>query len=100
LEAEVLQRLRRPPVEPGRFGVVAATSGEVTKRDPGSRTVACRAELLEAHIGTAQNFFSLVQAILLQQSAAQHELGVPDLVQVVHPAVEQVERLPSLALCL
>ena len=80
LEAEVLQRLGRPPVEPSSSAVVAALGSEIAESHPSGRTVASRAELFEAPIGSAQDFFSLVQVILLEEGSAQHELGVADLV--------------------
>src|SRR5262249_41149569 len=98
LEAEVLQRLRRPPVLPGRFPVVAPPRGEVSDRYPGSRPVACRSKLLEARIGSEQHFSALVRVILLEQGSAERELRSADLLEVVDSVVEQLQGVPGVLL--
>ena len=42
LEAEVLQRLGRPPVQTRGLTIVASPCGQVADRDPGGSPVACR----------------------------------------------------------
>src|SRR6266851_1221330 len=81
LEAEVLQRLGRPPVQPGRLAILATPRGEIALGNPGRGPVADRGDLLEADIGSAHHFFSLVQAILLEQRTSKDQLSGSDLVQ-------------------
>src|SRR5438128_11045139 len=96
LEADVLQRLGCPSVQPRGTAVVVPLLGEVAERDPGGCTVAGRGQLLEAPIGGVEDVLSLGQAILLNEGAAERQLGGADLGQVVDPVVEQLERLAGL----
>src|SRR6478672_9996475 len=78
--------------------VVSAPRGEISPSYPRRRTMAGRAELREAHLGVDERRLGLVEAILLEQRTAEHELCVPHLVDVVHASVEEAKRLPRLLL--
>src|ERR1051325_9465069 len=68
-EAEVLQCLRRPPIELGCVAVVPSTRGEVPRRAPRSRGGAGGGGLLEARLGGSEFGLRLVEPVLLQQRA-------------------------------
>ena len=83
LEPNVLERLGRGAVEVCCKPVVAAPGREIATRDPGGGAMAGRAELAEARLGGGERRLGLVEAILLEQRASEHELRAADLVEVV-----------------
>ena len=56
--------------------------------------MACRRELLEAPIGSAETLFCPFQVILREESLAKSELRGADFAEIVDAAVEELERLP------
>ena len=80
LEPEVLKRFGSTAVLARRLTIVAAPGGEIALRDPGGRAMACRGELLEALLGPVEHLRRRVEALLLEERAAEDELGVADLV--------------------
>ena len=98
LEPNILERLCRGAVEVCCKPVVAAPGGEIAARDPCGSAMAGRAELAEAGLGGGERRLGLVEPVLLEQRAAEHELRAADLVEVVLAAVEQPERMPRLLL--
>src|SRR3954454_18630049 len=98
LEPDVLERLCGGPVEMRRKPVVAALRGKIPARDPRGCAMAGGAELFEARLGRGERRLRLVEAILLEQRAPEHELRVADLVDVVLEALEEEQRMPRLLL--
>jgi hypothetical protein len=98
LEADVLKGFGGRPIQLGRALVVPPSSCQIAAGDPGSRTMAAGPELTEARLGAGEGCLRLVEPILLEQGAPEHELGAPDLVDVVDPTVEKLERLARLLL--
>src|SRR5829696_3599254 len=99
LEPEVLQRLRGAAVEHGRAAVVAAALGELALRDPGRSAMRCGRELVERVLGLREHGVGLVVVLLLEESAAEHEAGIADLVEAVLTPAEELERVARLARC-
>ena len=88
LEAEVLQRLGRPPVEAGRLAIFIPLLCKIALCDPGRSPVANRRQLLKGLIGSHENFFSLDQVILREQRTPQNELRSADSLEVVRSPAE------------
>ena len=99
LEADVLQSVCGLAVEPGRKPVVTAARGEVPEGDPRPGAMATRGELVVGLLAGAERLLRLVEAVLFEQRAAEDELGVADLVDVVDAVTEQLERVAGLLLC-
>src|SRR5215218_8895612 len=99
LEPEVLQRLRGAAVEHGRAAIVAAALGKLALRDPGRSAMRCGRELVERVLGLREHGVGLVVVLLLEESAAEHEAGIADLVQAVLTPAEELERVARLARC-
>src|SRR6478735_4811300 len=93
LESDVLERLSGDPVETGCLGIVTPAAREIAAGDPGAGPVTDRGHLLEHRVGGEEALLGLVEAIALEQGAAEHELGLADLVEEVLAALEQGERL-------
>ena len=98
LEPHVLKSFRGVSVKPGGLCVLTPSRGQIAERDPDVGTVADRRELLERRIGCAEGLFRLVEAFALEKRAAEHELGLADLVEEVLTAVEQLQRLARMLL--
>src|SRR5438067_2098969 len=96
LEPDVLERLSRSAVEVCRKPVVAAPRREVASCDPGRCAMAGRTELLKARLRRDECRFGLVEVVLFEQRATEHELRIADLVEVVLVALEQPERVLGL----
>src|SRR5487761_797996 len=96
LEPDVLQRLCRGAVEVGCEPVIAAPRREVAPGDPGSCAMAGGSEPAEAFLGGCERRLRLVEAVLRQQRASEHELRTADLVEIVLPALEQLQRVTRL----
>src|SRR5882757_716594 len=78
--------------------VVAPPRRKIAARHPGGCTVAGGTELPEARLGCDERSLGLVEPVLLEQRAAEHELRAADLVDVVLRAAEQPQRMPRLLL--
>src|SRR3954471_22518446 len=98
LEPEVLERLGRGAVQGGRTAVVPTALGEISLRNPCRCAVGPRGELRESIFGLGECGVGLVEAALLEQRAAEHEPGVPDLVHPVLARSEALEREPRVLL--
>src|ERR1051326_5791737 len=98
LEPEVLERFRSMAVQPGRFGIVAATGRKIPLGDPDGSTVARGLELLERALRFGELRFSLGEAALLEKRAAEHELRVADLVDPVLTVSQKRQRMTRLLL--
>src|SRR5438876_9778537 len=94
----VLERFRRPPEELG--GQFGPAGGErvVALGDPRLGDVARRADELVRPLGRRERPQRLLTTRLLEQRAAEHEVGAPELVEVVLAAVEERDRLERLFL--
>src|SRR5581483_2635460 len=97
-EPEVLERLGRPPVEPGSPGLVAAAAREVALGDPGRRPMRRGREPRERVLSLVERGLRLVEAALLEQRAAEHEPCVADLVEHVLALADDREGVRSLLL--
>src|SRR4051794_8186364 len=73
--------------------VVPTPGGKVASGDPRGGAVTGRTELLEARLGGHEGRLRVVEPVLLQQRAAEHELRVADLVEIVLVTLEQPERM-------
>src|ERR1041385_2535803 len=82
-----------------RPAVLSAPHCEIALRDPRCGPVADGAELLEARLRVLEHGVCLLEPLLLQKSAAEDELGVAVLVEVVAPAAEKLECVPRVLLC-
>src|SRR5581483_832409 len=98
LEPEVLERLRRAPVQRGRAAIVASPLREVALCDPGCGLVRARRELGEGVLRLRQHRLRLLETSLLEQRAPEHEPRVADLVEPVLALAEQRERVSRVAL--
>src|SRR5215468_9060772 len=78
--------------------VVPPTGSEIAACDPRRGAMAGGSEVAEAGLGGGKSRLRVVEAALLEQRPAEHELCVAGLVDVVDPSVEQLERVPSLLL--
>ena len=78
--------------------MIPATDGQLRLSSPGGGLVAAGRELTEARLGSVERLLGIVEPPLLEECAAEHELGVPDLVEEIHPAVEEGQRMPRLLL--
>ena len=96
LEPEILERFSRTAVELRRLTVVTALGGKIAFRDPSSRSMAGRGELLEARLGPVEHLCGLLEPILLEERAAEDELRVPDLVDELDAVSEELERVTRL----
>src|SRR5258705_13536904 len=99
LEADVLQGVGGLAVEPGGRPIVPASCRKIPLGDPRRRAMAPRRELVVCALTRREGHFGLVEAILLEQRAAQNELGVADLTDFVDPVTEKPERIACLLLC-
>src|SRR6059058_3343770 len=77
LEPHVLENLGRVAIEPGGRPVVTALCREVAAGDPGGCAEARVAELLEAALGGDELLLGLVEPLLFEQRAAEHEMAPP-----------------------
>src|ERR1051326_6308003 len=100
LEADVLESLGRSAVEVCCKPVVVTPGGEVAACDPGRGAVTGRSELCEARLGRGKLLLRLVEEVLLEQRAAEDEVCVSDLVEVILLALEELQRVPRLTRCL
>jgi hypothetical protein len=91
LEAEVLERLRRAPVEPSGPVCVAAPGGEVALGDPRCGTMRGGGELGKRLLGVVERSLGLVEPLLFEQRAPEHQLGVADLVEHVLASTDQLQ---------
>src|SRR2546423_4780814 len=98
LEPNVLQHLGGLAVQPRSGAVVAAPGLEIAARHPGGCAVTRRAELLERGLGSPEGAVGVVETILLEQGAAERELGHPAHVEIAVAALEQPDRLRRLLL--
>src|SRR6266566_2185984 len=98
LEPHVLENLGRVAIEPGGRPVVTALCREVAAGDPGGCAEARVAELLEAALGGDELLLGLVEPLLFEQRAAEHEMAPADLVEEVLAPVQQLERVADLLL--
>src|SRR5690348_15325952 len=100
LEPEILECLSRGAVEVCCKRLIAAPGSEVATGDPRRRAVAGRAELVERGFGRGERVLGLVEPALLEERAAEHELGAADLVDVVLVAglLEEPQRVARLLL--
>src|SRR5579862_8168959 len=80
LGAEILECVSRGAVEVCCKRLVAAPRSEIASGDPCRRAMARRAELVEGGLGRGERVLGLVEPALLEQRAAEHELGTADLV--------------------
>src|ERR671923_239637 len=98
LESRVLKSNGGLAEERTGAAIVAAREGEFPLGRPGGGAMARRRELGKALLRLRERLLGLVETSLLEQGAAEDELGVADLVEVVRPAVEQLEGMPRLLL--
>ena len=98
LEVEVLERVGGAPEEVGSGLAVAREPCDVSLRRPNRGPVAHGRQAREALVGGGERHLRVVEAALLGQRAAEHELRVPDLVDEVVAAGEQLERVARLRL--
>ena len=73
----------------GGLTVVATARREIAERDPRGSAMADRGELFERRVGGTELRLRVVEPALLEERAAEDELGVADLVEEVDAAVEQ-----------
>src|SRR4051812_40523310 len=102
LEPDVLESLCRSAVEVRCKPVVAALLREIAAGNPCGRAMAGRPELGKVSLGRCECCFRIVEAVLLEKRAPEHELRIPDLVEVILVArlLEEHERVPGLLFCL
>src|SRR5918994_6290769 len=100
LEPDVLQGLGRTAVEPGSTTIVSALGGQVSLGHPAGGAMARGGKLVEGGQRGVEGLARLVETGLLEERAAENELGAADLVEVVVPVGQQLQRLPGLLLCL
>src|SRR3954454_9049884 len=100
LEPDVLECLSRGAEEVCCKPVVAAPGGEIAAGNPRGCAMAGRAELVEAGLGRVARRLRLVDPVLLEERATEHELRAADFVDVVLVAgcLEELERVPRLLL--
>src|SRR4029077_19869631 len=98
LEADILESLSSRPVELGRTFVIPPLGGEVAASDPGRSAMAARPQLAKARLGREEGRIGLVEPVLLEQRAPEHELRAAHLVDIVDSAFEQLERMTRLSL--
>ena len=60
--------------------------------------MAAGGELVERALAGLERLLGLVEPVLLEQRAAEHELGVADLVDLVDAVAEQLQRVARLLL--
>src|SRR3954454_12535179 len=96
LEPDVLECLCRGAVEVCCKPVVATPRREIATGDPRSCAMAGRAELIERRLRRDERRLGLVELVLLEQRATEHELSVADLVEVVLVALEEPKRMLGL----
>ena len=94
LEADFLERLSGVPVETCGLAVVTTSCREVPQCDPRLGPVADRRQLLCSRISRPEALFRLVKLSALQQRSSQYELRRTDLVEVVLPTLQKLERIP------
>jgi hypothetical protein len=90
LEPDVLQCFSRSAVEPRGLPVVPPLGGEIAASDPAGGAMADRGHLLERRIRFLETLVCLIQSVLLEKRAAQHELGRPALMQVIVASFEKL----------
>ena len=88
LEPEVLERLGGAPVQMRRVEVLAPPHGQIALSDPRCRTVARGRKLFEAALRLLEHCVCLVEPLLVEEGAAEDELGVADLIEVVDTAAQ------------
>src|SRR6266511_747805 len=93
LETEVLEGLGRPAVEPQRLVLISAADAQLGLGGPRRSTMARRGKLVEDRFARGDRVLGLVESALLEQSASEHELHVPLLVEEVDSPFEQLPRL-------
>src|SRR6266545_188113 len=98
LEAEVLERLGGAPVQMRSVPIGSAAGSEIAEGDPRSGAVADRRQLFERLVGGAELLLRVVEPLLFEERTAEDELGIPDLVEEVEPAVQEPERVSRLLL--
>src|SRR4026209_107995 len=95
-----MERLSGVPVETRGAASLPATNREVPQGDPRLRPVADRRHLLGSCVGRPETSFRLVEQPALHQRSSQYELRRADLVEVVLPTLQEIERLARELVCL
>src|SRR3954462_12625591 len=98
LEPDVLKSLGGHAIQTRGGAVLAAPRRQIALRHPRRGAVAGRRKLVEARLGGRELRLRLLEPVLLEQRAPEHELRVADLVEQVDAGVEQLERVPRLLL--
>src|SRR5664279_4987481 len=93
LEVEVLQGVRGAAVERQRRFEVALPAVQIALRHPRGRHVADGSERLVEPLGRSELLHPLVEARLLDQRAAENEVRVPALLDVVAAVVQDRKRV-------
>ena len=96
LEVEVLQRLCRHAVEARCDLIFAPPRRQIPLSDPRRSSVARRRQLVEAGFSGYEHVACFIQAPLLHQSPAKHQLCVSDLAEHVNAISEKFQGLTCL----
>src|SRR5204862_4992269 len=81
-----------------RSAVVAPLQGEVALSRPCGGAVTRRGQSCKARLRLRKAFLGLLEPAGAEQGAAEHDLRVAELVEVVDPAPQELDRVPRVLL--
>src|SRR5579862_1157897 len=98
LEPEVLKRLGRAAVQNRSATLVAPFAGQIALRDPRGSAMRRRRELRQRDLRLAERALGIVEPILFEQRAPEHQSRIADLVEHVLALAHDLERVERLLL--